>query len=65
MDNGTADSAPVVGSAQDSEMHIDEEGRPVFTPAKDVNNVYRVETRKVPVPPHRMSPLKTYWAKSV
>ncbi|PKY04004.1 hypothetical protein P168DRAFT_268577 [Aspergillus campestris IBT 28561] len=63
VDNGTADSAPVAGSAQDSEMHIDEEGRPVFTPAKDVNGVYRVETRKVPVPPHRMSPLKSYWAK--
>lgn len=49
--------------AQDSEMRIDEEGRPVFTPAKDTNRVYRVETRKVPVPPHRMTPLKASWPK--
>ncbi|KAJ9198826.1 hypothetical protein DTO164E3_4916 [Paecilomyces variotii] len=55
--------APQTDSAEDSEMRIDEEGRPVFTPAKDVNQAYRVETRKVPVPPHRMTPLKTYWPK--
>lgn len=44
-------------------MRIDEEGRPVFTPAKDTNNAYRVESRKVPVPPHRMTPLKASWPK--
>ncbi|RAO70316.1 uncharacterized protein BHQ10_006328 [Talaromyces amestolkiae] len=44
-------------------MHVDEEGRPVFTPAKDTPGVYRVEQRKVPIPPHRMTPLKTYWPK--
>ncbi|KAL2007120.1 hypothetical protein VTN00DRAFT_8558 [Thermoascus crustaceus] len=47
----------------DKEMRIDEEGRPVFTPAKDTNNAYRVQTRKVPVPPHRMTPLKASWPK--
>ncbi|KAJ5224144.1 hypothetical protein N7468_008686 [Penicillium chermesinum] len=56
-------SAPAVDSAEDSEMRIDEEGRPVFTPAKEVNHAYRVETRKVPVPPHRMTPLKANWTK--
>lgn len=44
-------------------MHIDEEGRPLFTPTVDVNSTYRVETRKIPIPPHRMSPLKVAWAK--
>jgi RNA-binding protein PNO1 len=49
--------------SQDTEMCIDEEGRPVFTAAKDTDAVYRVETRKVPVPPHRFSPLKTSWSR--
>lgn len=44
-------------------MRIDEEGRPVFTPETSNNSVYRVETRKVPVPPHRMTPLKASWPK--
>ncbi|KAK2750252.1 pre-rRNA-processing protein pno1 [Onygenales sp. PD_40] len=47
----------------DSEMQIDEEGRPVFTPATPSESAYRVETRKVPVPPHRMTPLKATWPK--
>ncbi|KAJ5550697.1 hypothetical protein N7535_001362 [Penicillium sp. DV-2018c] len=54
---------PVAESAEDTEMRIDEEGRPVFTPAKDVATAYRIESRKVPVPPHRMTPLKANWAK--
>jgi RNA-binding protein PNO1 len=44
-------------------MHIDEEGRPVFTPANDTPGAYRIESRKVPIPPNRMSPLKTFWPK--
>lgn len=44
-------------------MRIDEEGRPVFTPAKETSAAYRIETRKVPVPPHRMTPLKANWTK--
>ena len=44
-------------------MRIDEEGRPLFTPETSNNSVYRVETRKVPVPPHRMTPLKASWPK--
>ncbi|PVH88278.1 eukaryotic type KH-domain (KH-domain type I) [Cadophora sp. DSE1049] len=51
---------PVEG---DTEMHIDEEGRPRFAPAKNADRVDRVETRKVPIPPHRMTPLKAVWPK--
>lgn len=54
---------PVADSSADNEMRIDEEGRPVFTPAKETNTAYRIETRKVPVPPHRMTPLKANWTK--
>lgn len=56
-------SNPVADSTEDNDMRIDEEGRPVFTPAKDTNTAYRIETRKVPVPPHRMTPLKANWTK--
>jgi RNA-binding protein PNO1 len=47
----------------DTETHIDEEGRPQFPPAKDVKQKHRSEKRKVLVPPHRMTPLKTSWSK--
>lgn len=52
-----------VDSTGDNEMRIDEEGRPLFTPAQDTQAAYRVENRKVPVPPHRMTPLKANWTK--
>ncbi|KAL9593733.1 MAG: hypothetical protein Q9219_007409 [cf. Caloplaca sp. 3 TL-2023] len=48
---------------QDSEMQIDEEGRPRFPPAKIVATKHRSETRRVLVPPHRMTPLKVSWPK--
>lgn len=47
----------------DIEMHIDEEGRPRFAPAKSAEGPARVETRKIPIPPHRMTPLKASWSK--
>ncbi|RFU24491.1 hypothetical protein B7463_g11846, partial [Scytalidium lignicola] len=47
----------------DTEMHVDEEGRPKFAPAKATDGAVRVEMRKVPIPPHRLSPLKATWPK--
>ena len=44
-------------------MSIDEEGRPQFPPAKPADNVHLKEQRKVPIPPHRMAPLKAAWSK--
>lgn len=44
-------------------MLIDEEGRPRFPAAKEVERHNRAETRKVLIPPHRMTPLKTSWPK--
>lgn len=46
-----------------SEMQIDEEGRPHFPPTKDIGISISLETRKVPIPPHRMTPLKVSWPK--
>ncbi|KAJ6262299.1 hypothetical protein Dda_3106 [Drechslerella dactyloides] len=48
---------------EDTEMRIDEEGRPVFQPARQNALIHKAETRKVTVPPHRFSPLKAAWPK--
>lgn len=57
-------SDPALNSAgADIEMRIDEEGRPNFPPAKHVEKPTSAETRKVPIPPHRMTPLKAAWPK--
>lgn len=42
---------------------LDEEGRPRFAPASKSTDVVRIEHRKVPIPPHRMTPLKAAWPK--
>ncbi|OAL30231.1 pre-rRNA-processing protein PNO1 [Fonsecaea nubica] len=58
----------------DTAMEMDEEGRPRFAPASTsqvgfetatttTTPVLRIQSRKVPVPPHRMSPLKQSWGK--
>ena len=44
-------------------MQIDSDSRPLFTPENTIAQVHRSETRKVPVPPHRMTPLKSAWPK--
>lgn len=55
---------------EDTSMQIDEEGRPRFTPVSTTTSSQpnspssiRIQSRKVPIPPHRMSPLKTSWPK--
>ena len=50
---------------QDIAMHIDEEGQPHFPPAEPSTTAtpIRIQSRKVPIPPHRMTPLKTSWPK--
>lgn len=50
-------------TAVDVEMQIDEEGRPKFLPAENIDHLHVSETRKVPIPPHRMTPLKSSWPK--
>ena len=57
----TATDAPTAG-AEDTPM-VDETGRPKFAPAKSIPLAFRREQRKVPIPPHRMSPLKAAWPK--
>ncbi|KAK3389499.1 hypothetical protein B0H63DRAFT_463791 [Podospora didyma] len=63
QDSAMAEVAPAPEFADDTEMAVDEEGRPRFAPGKAVDPVRRVETRKIPIPPNRMSALKTSWTK--
>lgn len=59
--------------SEDTSMQIDEEGRPRFAPVSTTTssspsqpnspNSIRIQSRKVPIPPHRMTPLKTSWPK--
>lgn len=46
----------------DTTMTTDETGRPQFPPAAD-RPVLHKDQRKVPIPPHRMTPLKLSWPK--
>lgn len=53
---------PTENTSDDAVM-VDESGRPRFAPAKATPLAFRRELRKVPIPPHRMSPLKSSWPK--
>ncbi|KAH8602525.1 hypothetical protein B0O99DRAFT_518 [Bisporella sp. PMI_857] len=53
----------VATEGDDAVMRIDEEGRPKFAAQKNIDGPARIETRKVPIPPHRMAPLKATWPK--
>jgi len=57
-----SDAQPVIGE-NDTEMVVDEEGKPKFAAQKNIDGPTKIENRKVPIPPHRMSPLKASWAK--
>ena len=57
-----APTAPA-SQSEDTPMQIDEEGRPRFPPASAETTALRIQSRKVPVPPHRMTPLKSSWPK--
>ncbi|KAI9693971.1 MAG: pre-rRNA-processing protein pno1 [Bathelium mastoideum] len=56
-------SQPPVTEQNEDSMQIDSEGRPRFGPAASKSQVHRIESRKVPIPPHRMTPLKSAWSK--
>jgi RNA-binding protein PNO1 len=58
-----ATTATQTSQLEDTAMQIDEEGRPRFPPASADTTTLRIQSRKVPVPPHRMTPLKSSWPK--
>ncbi|KAL7629551.1 pre-rRNA-processing protein pno1 [Parahypoxylon ruwenzoriense] len=50
-------------AAGENGMEIDEEDKPHFAPARNIDPAVHIQTRKVPIPPHRFAPLKSAWAK--
>ncbi|OAA58521.1 rRNA processing protein [Niveomyces insectorum RCEF 264] len=67
--DAAAAAAAAIMSSDDTNMEddsgdvVDEEARPRFAAAKDVESAARREVRKVPIPPHRLAPLKASWSK--
>jgi RNA-binding protein PNO1 len=62
------DAAPLTSlqpQPEDSEMQIDSESRPLFPPSSTTPStlIAKVQTRKIPIPPHRMTPLRASWPK--
>ncbi|KAF7846026.1 hypothetical protein BT93_L5546 [Corymbia citriodora subsp. variegata] len=54
---------PADSSTADDSMQIDNADRPLFNAETQSTAAHRSESRKVPVPPHRMTPLKNSWPK--
>ncbi|KAI0486109.1 eukaryotic type KH-domain (KH-domain type I) [Xylaria cf. heliscus] len=52
--------APATAQGEDMEI-VDEEDRPHFPQVQNDDGSFRTQSRKVPVPPHRFSPLKSNW----
>lgn len=60
------DVAPAIApeaTTDEDTTTVDETGRPRFPAAKSIPLAFRHESRKVLVPPHRMTPLKASWPK--
>ncbi|KAI3320017.1 eukaryotic type KH-domain (KH-domain type I) [Xylariaceae sp. AK1471] len=62
LPESSALQAPAVTEGEDMEM-VDEEDRPHFPEVQNGDGSFRAQSRKVPVPPHRFSPLKSNWAQ--
>jgi len=60
LPESSALQAPTIPQGEDMEM-VDEEDRPHFPQVQNDDTSFRAQSRKVPVPPHRFSPLKSNW----
>lgn len=54
---------PNLGRQPTPGLVLDETGKPKFQSQADSQKRVKLESRKVPIPPHRMSPLKAAWPK--
>ncbi|GIZ49717.1 hypothetical protein CBER1_01710 [Cercospora berteroae] len=59
----TSTIVPTEQPSEDITMEVDGEPTSLFSPETPSKRRHRVEERKVRIPPHRMSPLKTSWPK--
>lgn len=60
---GEAAKAAEEKKQESTKVVLDAEGKPRFNSAATAGEKVKIESRKVPVPPHRMSPLKSAWPK--
>lgn len=60
LPESSAIQAPTTAEGEEMEI-VDEEDRPHFPQVQNDDGSFRVQSRKVPVPPHRFSPLKNSW----
>ena len=56
---------PAEISQSDDTPITDLNGAPHFPPSKSIPLAFKREKRHVPVPPHRLSPLKTAWVRDI
>lgn len=65
LEEASSAAAALTTSNNDMQLDdaVDEESRPRFAPAANTTTATRIEHRKVPIPPHRMTPLKADWPK--
>ncbi|ODQ81601.1 hypothetical protein BABINDRAFT_159873 [Babjeviella inositovora NRRL Y-12698] len=59
----TEETATPAGKKETAGVVLDESGKPRFNSAATAGMKVKLESRKVPVPPHRMTPLKGNWTK--
>ena len=57
------EEAPENGRQPSAGVVLDETGKPKFQSQADAGSKVKLERRKVPIPPHRMAPLKGAWPK--
>ncbi|ODQ49172.1 hypothetical protein PICMEDRAFT_29422 [Pichia membranifaciens NRRL Y-2026] len=62
-EQGTNEQNPSKVRKPSAGLVMDETGKPKFQSQADSGSKVKLETRKVPIPPHRMSPLKAAWPK--
>lgn len=53
----------IQGRQPSAGLVLDETGKPKFQSQADAGTKVKLESRKVPIPPHRMAPLKASWTK--
>ncbi|KAH7132014.1 hypothetical protein B0J11DRAFT_213584 [Dendryphion nanum] len=63
MDDILAPEVLPAPTENSEEITMDDEGRPKFGPVSQVPLSFRRELRSIPIPPHRLTPLKNTWPK--
>lgn len=63
QDQSEPSNSLTIQQGETTELQLDESGKPKFSAASKSNMKVKLESRKVAVPPHRMTPLKNVWSK--